>query len=46
LHGGTSGQASFAIDAVLTFNADGSAKLVLDGANAYVISTAGWLVKV
>jgi hypothetical protein len=45
-HAGTSGQASFAIDATLTFNADGSAKLVLDGAHVYAITSAGWLVKV
>jgi hypothetical protein len=45
-HAGSAGDASFAIDAVLTFNADGSAKLVLDGVHAYAVTTVGLVVKI
>ena len=45
---GTSAQsnASFSIDAVVAFNADGSATITLDGTHAYTLTTGGLVIKI
>jgi hypothetical protein len=40
------GAANFSIDAVLVFNADGSATLTLDGSHVYSVSATGVVIKI